>query len=238
MKATLPLITVLVTATCLTAARGESSGGLRLHYSLTEGGISRSRPALPSDLQRSLSGTFDVIVRERFPEGFVFEITDLQFRSVEDDLYETIEAATGLLTFNDPDIPDPRLNLQDLGLDLTMSIKRRSVEAEEDEYHPGMTGENRDLLATSWPPVFRRLSLFGADPREPYSLTISAEAHFCPADCDQDGASSLDELVTCLNVALGIAEASTCPTCDLNGNGSVSIDEVVTSVDTVLHGCE
>jgi hypothetical protein len=239
MKATLPLIAVLVATACVTAAHAESEGGLRLRYSLTDrSSIALQKLNRPATLKRSLSGTFNVIVRQRFPGGFVFEITDLRFRSVEDDLYERVEADAGVLTFNDPNIPDPRPNLQNLNLDLTMSVKLRSLEAEEDEYHANMTGENRELLATTWPPVFSRLVLLGADFREPYLLNIFAEAHFCPADCNQDGASTLDELVTCLNVALGIAESGTCPTCDLNGDGSVSIDEVVTSVDTVLHGCE
>jgi hypothetical protein len=86
--------------------------------------------------------------------------------------------------------------------------------------------------------VFQSLIFVGSDFRAPYWITVFAEAHFCPGDCNQDGTPTLDELVACVNVALGIAESGTCPTCDLNGDGSVSIDEVVTSVDTVLHGCE
>jgi hypothetical protein len=65
---------------------------------------------------------------------------------------------------------------------------------------------------------------------------VFAEA-FCPADCNQDGASTIDELLACLNIALGLAGPPSCPTCDLNGDGSVSIDEVVAGVEAVLHGC-
>jgi hypothetical protein len=119
-----------------------------------------------------------------------------------------------------------------------MSVKVRTIEAVEDQYQAAMTGPNRDLLTKTWPPVFQSLKLVGNDFRAPYWITVFAEAHFCPGDCNQDGTPTLNELVACLNVALGIAEPGTCPTCDLNGDGSVSIDEVVTSVDTVLHGCE
>jgi hypothetical protein len=207
---------------------------LRLRYVLNE---EASTAALfprnrPPRFRRFLTGTFAVVVKERFEDGFVFQITDLQFRSVEDNLY-SIEAHLGVLTFNDPDAPDPRPGLPDLSTTLSLLVN-----GQYDDYHPAMTGPDRELLSTTWPPVFRNLVLAGADDREPYWLHVDAVASFCPADCNQDGTSTLDELVTCLNVALGIAESGTCPTCDLNGDGNVSIDEVVTSVDTVLHGCE
>jgi hypothetical protein len=215
------LATILVLAALACPVFGQDDDALHLHYSLTEGSNMILFPLnRPPRFRRSLFGTFDVIVKERLEEGFVFEIVYLRFQSIEDDLYE-VQAETGVLTFRHPDI----------SLTLTMSVN-----GEADDYSPGMIGADRELLATTWPPVFRNLILVGQDFRAPYWVHVFAEA-FCPADCNQDGASTINELLVCLNVALGLADPGTCPTCDLNGDGDVSIDEVVVSVDTVLHGC-
>jgi hypothetical protein len=213
--------TILVLAALACPVFGQDDDALHLHYSLTDGSnMTLFKAARPPTDRRSLSGAFSVIVRERFTGGFVFEIIDLQFRSIEDNLYE-VQAETGTLDFSHPDFN---------------STLRMLVNGEADEYSPGMLGANSELLSTTWPPVFRNLILVGQDFRAPYWVHVFAEA-FCPADCNQDGASTIDELLVCLNVALGLADPGTCPTCDLNGDGGVSIDEVVVSVDTVLHGC-
>lgn len=223
MKALSALVALLVSVACVPAGLGQSDGGLRLRYSLTEGSnmavFPRSRPPR---LRRSLSGTFDVVVRERFEGGFVFEIMDLEFRSIEDDLFE-IQTNTGLLIFRD----------LDFDLDLQMSLN-----GEEQGYRPAMRGADRMILATTWPPVFRNFGMLSFEnaQREEYWIHVYAEAHFCPADCNQDGTSTIDEIIVCLDVALG-APPQSCPTCDLNGDGRVSIDEIVSSVDTLLHGC-
>jgi hypothetical protein len=158
MRALSGAIFLLICAVSVLQVFGEQSSGLHLHYSLTEGSsiflFPRNRPPR---FERALSGTFDVVVKERFEGGFVFEITELQFRSIEDDLYE-IETDRGVLSFNNPEI----------NLDLRLLVRRTLATDREDVYGPAMTGPNRQLLATTWPPVFQNLILVGSHSREPY----------------------------------------------------------------------
>jgi len=47
----------------------------------------------------------------------------------------------------------------------------------------------------------------------------------------------VNELVIGVNIALGTAELSTCPSFDQNGDGMVGINELVTGVNNALNGC-
>ncbi len=49
-------------------------------------------------------------------------------------------------------------------------------------------------------------------------------------DCDQDGSVQVNDLVTCVNIALGTADISRCPGGDPNNDGGVSVAEIVTFV--------
>ncbi len=59
----------------------------------------------------------------------------------------------------------------------------------------------------------------------------------CPGDCNTDGSVRVDELVTCVTIALGMTPASTCRAADVSGNEIVSVDEIVRAVDMTLDGC-
>jgi len=59
----------------------------------------------------------------------------------------------------------------------------------------------------------------------------------CTGDCDGNNLVSVDELVTCVNIALGNAEVSTCSACDADGDMKVSVNELVQAVDASLNGC-
>jgi hypothetical protein len=58
---------------------------------------------------------------------------------------------------------------------------------------------------------------------------------FCDGDCNFDGVTHVDELVTMINIALG--QGGTCYLGDLNGDRQITIDEIVKAVDKALHGC-
>ncbi|MBX3028296.1 hypothetical protein KF840_25680 [bacterium] len=58
----------------------------------------------------------------------------------------------------------------------------------------------------------------------------------CVADCNDDGAVLINELVAAVNVALGGA-LSACPGADANGDGQVTINELVNAVSDALYGC-
>jgi len=58
----------------------------------------------------------------------------------------------------------------------------------------------------------------------------------CAGDCDGDGGVSGNELLTGLTLALG-THAASCPSCDANGDGVVSVGELIKAVDVARTGC-
>jgi len=64
------------------------------------------------------------------------------------------------------------------------------------------------------------------------------QAQDCPGDCDGNEEVAINELVTCVNIALGSVPVSTCSPCDVDGDGMVSINELIQAVNAALCGCE
>lgn len=59
----------------------------------------------------------------------------------------------------------------------------------------------------------------------------------CGGDCDGFLNVTVDEIVTCVNVALGQASTLVCPACDLDFSETVTVDEIITSLNNALNGC-
>jgi hypothetical protein len=59
----------------------------------------------------------------------------------------------------------------------------------------------------------------------------------CTGDCNNDGAVTINELISGVNIALGNAAVSTCPSFDASGDGSVTINELIAAVNSALSGC-
>jgi hypothetical protein len=59
----------------------------------------------------------------------------------------------------------------------------------------------------------------------------------CTGDCDGSNSVAINELISCVNIALGSAQLSTCSACDANGDGMVSIAELIGAVNNALSGC-
>ncbi len=59
----------------------------------------------------------------------------------------------------------------------------------------------------------------------------------CPGDCNGDGRTAINELIQCVNIALGQQPVSNCTACDTNGDGRASINELVQGVNAALKGC-
>jgi hypothetical protein len=59
----------------------------------------------------------------------------------------------------------------------------------------------------------------------------------CVGDCNGDGMIAINELISGVNIALGNAALSTCPSFDSNGDGSVAINELISGVNGALNGC-
>jgi hypothetical protein len=67
--------------------------------------------------------------------------------------------------------------------------------------------------------------------------TATAAVSTCIGDCNGDGRVTVDEVVTGVNIALGVVPASACPAFDGNGDGTVTVDEILQAVNNALNGC-
>jgi hypothetical protein len=59
----------------------------------------------------------------------------------------------------------------------------------------------------------------------------------CIGDCDRDGTVRVNELLLGVNIGLGVTAMESCPSCDHNRSGTVSIDELLRAVTNALDGC-
>jgi hypothetical protein len=73
-----------------------------------------------------------------------------------------------------------------------------------------------------------------ATPRE---TDTPSEIGPCVGDCGGDEQVTVDELVTGVNVALGVTPLSACPDFDTSGDGAVTVDELLRAVNSALNGC-
>lgn len=65
--------------------------------------------------------------------------------------------------------------------------------------------------------------------------TPTPQATPCDGDCNGDGSVTVNELIVCVNMALGTSDA--CHACDANGDGAVTINEIIAAVNNALNGC-
>ena len=68
-------------------------------------------------------------------------------------------------------------------------------------------------------------------------LTLPTPAPSCTGDCDGDGAVTINELITGVNIALGSAPLAQCAAFDADGDGLVAINELIAAVGAALDGC-
>lgn len=59
----------------------------------------------------------------------------------------------------------------------------------------------------------------------------------CAGDCNGNGSVSINELVSSVNISLGLAAVADCPACDTNHDGMVSVAELISAVNKALKGC-
>ena len=59
----------------------------------------------------------------------------------------------------------------------------------------------------------------------------------CAGDCNGDGMVAINELIVGVNIALGSAPVSQCPSFDVNADGMVAINELIAAVNNALMGC-
>jgi len=69
------------------------------------------------------------------------------------------------------------------------------------------------------------------------TATVTPEAAACVGDCGGDDEVTVDEIITGVNIALGVASPSACPAFDPSGDGQVTVDEILQAVNRALTGC-
>ncbi len=75
-------------------------------------------------------------------------------------------------------------------------------------------------------------------PTTPVSPTPTPLRLGCPGDCNGNSEITIDELLRGVAIALGEQSAATCRNVDRDGDGAVSIAELLRAVGTALDGCE
>jgi hypothetical protein len=68
-------------------------------------------------------------------------------------------------------------------------------------------------------------------------VRVAAAAPPCDGDCNGDGAVTIDELLTMVNIALGNVTVRDCTPGDANGDGQITVDEILAAVTNALNGC-
>ncbi len=69
------------------------------------------------------------------------------------------------------------------------------------------------------------------------TATPTRTAISCVGDCDGSGTVEINEIIQCVNIALGTAQLWACTACDANSDGQVEINEIIAAVNNALNGC-
>lgn len=69
------------------------------------------------------------------------------------------------------------------------------------------------------------------------AVTVNPTFAACAGNCDASTVVTIDELVRAVNIGLGKARLQDCERADVNGDGRVSVDELVQAVGNSLYGC-
>jgi hypothetical protein len=59
----------------------------------------------------------------------------------------------------------------------------------------------------------------------------------CVGDCDENDRVDINELITGVNILLGAADITRCPSFDRNDSSGVEINELITAVNASLNDC-
>lgn len=59
----------------------------------------------------------------------------------------------------------------------------------------------------------------------------------CVGDCNGDHQVAVNELIVGVNIALGSAPVTDCPSFDVNGDGMIDVSELISGVNGALNGC-
>jgi cysteine-rich repeat protein len=65
-------------------------------------------------------------------------------------------------------------------------------------------------------------------------LCAPAKAQVCAGDCNGNNMVAVNEVITCVNIELELAQLSTCTACDPHNNGVVAISDLIAAVNVAL----
>jgi len=99
---------------------------------------------------------------------------------------------------------------------------------------------NAALLATATPTATTTPTetVTAMSPATPTRTPTIATNPVCVGQCTTSAPVTVGEILTMVNIALGNAGISACPAGDADGNGQISIDEILLATHNALHGCE
>lgn len=120
------------------------------------------------------------------------------------------------------------------------SVTRISVEAVSFQSSADC-GESVDLLSPSDLMPSGRSDYIGVlqvfvEPIAPPPTPTPVEGR-CAGDCDGNAAVVIDELLTCVNIALGVLPVDACTACEPNPDKEVTITSIVQAIGNALAGC-
>jgi hypothetical protein len=76
----------------------------------------------------------------------------------------------------------------------------------------------------------------GGPPPSPTATPTPTPAQ-CVGACDGGNSVTVNDIITMVNIALGNAHISDCEASDGNGDGHITIDEILQAVNNALNGC-
>jgi len=74
-------------------------------------------------------------------------------------------------------------------------------------------------------------------PTPPPQPTPTSTPISCVGDCNDDGAVTVDEILTVVDIALGNVDISECRPGDADHNGRITVHDILTAVHNALNGC-
>lgn len=69
------------------------------------------------------------------------------------------------------------------------------------------------------------------------TVVVTVAEAACAGDCDRGGTVDIAELVRGVRIALGVEGLDQCSDLDTNGDGMVTVDELIRAAGAALHGC-
>jgi len=86
-------------------------------------------------------------------------------------------------------------------------------------------------------PVYTQVVTNVPPPEQTPTPTPAPTITGCPGDCNADASVTINEILVCVNMAIGTAAADACPACDVDADGSVTVNEIIAAVGAALSGC-